>query len=100
MLPHVVRWNTPSASVRYAELLDIAGRGRTSGAEATAGERLAGRLEDLARAGGLPRTLRELGATRDHLSDLAADAASQWTGTFNPRPFDAAAALSLYEDAY
>jgi alcohol dehydrogenase len=100
MLPHVVRWNAPSAGVRYAELLDIAGRGRASGAEATAGERLAGRLEDLARAGGLPRTLRELGATSDHLSDLAADAASQWTGTFNPRPFDAAAALSLYKDAY
>jgi alcohol dehydrogenase len=100
MLPHVVRWNAPSAGVRYAELLDIAERGRRSGAEAAAGERLASRLEDLARAGSLPRTLRELGASSDHLPDLAADAASQWTGTFNPRPFDAASALSLYNDAY
>jgi hypothetical protein len=31
---------------------------------------------------------------------LASDAATQWTGTFNPRPFDAAAALALYERAY
>jgi len=53
----------------------------------------------LARAGGLPATLRELGVPRDGLSVLAADAATQWTGTFNPRPFDAAAALTLYERA-
>jgi alcohol dehydrogenase len=100
MLAHVVRWNAPSVGGRYAELLDVAepGQGRANGV--TAGERLASRLEDLARAGGLPRTLRELGASSDHLPDLAADAASQWTGTYNPRPFDAAAALSLYKSAY
>ena len=64
------------------------------------GERLAERLEELARAGGLPATLRELGVPRDDLPALAADAATQWTGTFNPRPFDAAAALALYERAF
>ena len=85
---------------RYAELLDIAEPGRATGNESAAGERLASRLADLARAGGLPRTLHELGASSDDLGDLAVDAASQWTGTFNPRPFDAAAALSLYKDAY
>jgi alcohol dehydrogenase len=100
MLPHIVRWNAPSVGSRYAELLDIADPRRAIGSDAAAGERLAVRLEDLARAGGLPRTLRELGASSDHLPDLAADAASQWTGTFNPRPFDAAAALSLYKDAF
>jgi hypothetical protein len=31
---------------------------------------------------------------------LAADAATQWTGACNPRPFDATAALELYERAY
>jgi alcohol dehydrogenase class IV len=34
------------------------------------------------------------------LPTLAAEAATQWTGTFNPRPFDAAAALEIYERAY
>jgi alcohol dehydrogenase len=100
MLPHVVRWNAPSVGGRYAELLDIAEPGRASGNESDAGERLANRLADLARAGGLPRTLRELGASSDDLGELAADAAAQWTGAFNPRPFEAAAALSLYKDAY
>ena len=100
MLPHVVRWNAASVDGRYAELLDIAAPGRARGEAAGAGERLASRLETLARVGGLPRTLRELGASSNHLNDLATDAASQWTGTFNPRPFDAAAALSLYREAY
>ena len=30
---------------------------------------------------------------------LAADAATQWTGTFNPRPFGVAEAQALYERA-
>jgi alcohol dehydrogenase len=96
MLPHVVRWNGELVAKRYAELL------RASGHEegADAGARLADRLDDLARAGALPRSLRELGVTRDALEGLAADAATQWTGTCNPRPFDAAAALRLYEQAF
>ena len=34
------------------------------------------------------------------LASLSADAATQWTGTCNPRPFDAQAALALYERAF
>jgi alcohol dehydrogenase len=96
MLPHVVRWNAEHVGERYAELLRVSGR---DGGDAP-GDRLAGRLEELARAGGLPATLGELGVPRGGLSVLASDAATQWTGTFNPRPFDAAAALALYERAY
>ncbi len=50
--------------------------------------------------GGLPATLRELACRETTCPALARDAAKQWTGTFNPRPFDAAAALHLYERAY
>jgi len=85
MLPHVVRWNAEVVAARYEELLP--------------GKDLAARLDQLARAAGLPRTLTELGVARAELPALAADAATQWTGTFNPRPFDAAAALALYERA-
>jgi alcohol dehydrogenase len=84
MLPHVVGWNAEAVGDRYAEL-------RAD---------LPGVLERLARAGGLPATLREVGASGEHLPALAADAATQWTGTFNPRPFDEAAALTLYQNAY
>ena len=102
MLPHVVRWNASSVGDRYAELLAW-GQSQipaASVAPVEAGKRLAARLEDLARAGGLPVTLRELGVFGHDLPALAEDAASQWTGAFNPRTFDAAAALTLYEDAW
>jgi alcohol dehydrogenase len=87
MLAHVVRWNTEVAGARYAEL-------------AGSGAALADRLDALARAGQLPRTLREIGVVESDLPALAADAATQWTGTFNPRPFGAEAALELYTTAW
>jgi alcohol dehydrogenase len=96
MLPHVVRWNGEQVADRYADLLRASGR--EPGPVPAA--RLADRLDELARTGELPRTLRQLGVERDDIPALAADAATQWTGTFNPRPFDAAAALALYERAY
>ena len=34
------------------------------------------------------------------LPELAELAAQQWTGTFNPRPFDAAGALEIYRAAF
>lgn len=96
MLPHLVRWNAGYVGDRYRDLLRIAGR---DGGDKPA-ERLAARLEELARAGNLPAALRELGVLREDFPALAADAATQWTGTFNPRPFDAASALALYQQAY
>lgn len=97
MLPHVVRWNAEAVGDRYDALLSDVGAERRTGSP---GDDLAAHLASLAHDGRLPATLRDLGATHDDLLALAADAATQWTGTFNPRPFDAAAALSLYERAY
>jgi len=91
-----VRWNAQEVGDRYADLLRVAGK-----ADAGApGERLAARLEELAYAGGLAGSLDTLGVPREDLPALAADAATQWTGANNPRPFDAGAALELYERAY
>jgi len=96
MLPHVVRWNSVVVGERYGELLAISGHP----VGVNPGDVLAARLERLARAADLPATLSEIGARRDDLGALAADAATQWTGTFNPRTFDAAAALELYKRAF
>jgi alcohol dehydrogenase len=96
MLPHVVRWNAEVVGERYAELLRVAG----CDPGAKPGDMLAMRLDSLARAGGLPRSLTDVGVERSRLPVLAEDASKQWTGTFNPRPFDAAAAAALYEMAY
>jgi alcohol dehydrogenase len=96
MLPHVVRWNGETVGARYSDLLRAAG----SSAPGDPGTLLADKLDAMASAAGLPRTLQELGVERDALGDLAADAATQWTGANNPRPFDAAAARALYEHAW
>jgi alcohol dehydrogenase len=91
-LAAVVRWNEPLAAERYKELSAIAG-GRTV-------EDLIERLEQLAIAGGLPRRLSEIGVPSEDLSSLSEDAARQWTGTFNPRPFDLSGAVELYQSAF
>jgi alcohol dehydrogenase len=84
LLAHVVRWNAPAAGWRYSQLSPT----------------LPERLEELARAAGLPARVREVGAAERDLPLLAEEAGKQWTGRFNPRPFDAAAALEVYRCAY
>jgi alcohol dehydrogenase len=94
MLPHVVRWNAEVVGPLYAELLDATDRA------ATAGDRLAAELEEVAAACGFPPTLKAAGIAEDALPALAEGAAAQWTGGFNPRPLTAAAALALYRRAW
>lgn len=96
MLPHVVRWNGPVVGTRYAELLQTAGINFVQ----SASEALAIRLEQLIEAGNLPQKLSSAGIKRQDLPLLADDAATQWTGKFNPRPFGASEALEVYEWAF
>jgi alcohol dehydrogenase len=84
VLRHVVRWNRPAAGRRYDEL-------GVKGIE--------DHLYRIAAAAGLPLSLREAGIGEEALPRLAEDAATQWTGKFNPRPFDAAGALEIYQMA-
>ena len=81
LLKHVVRWN---GNPLYEELHP----------------QLAVRLDELARAGGVPLRLSEMKVPRQDIAVLAADAAAQWTGNFNPRPFDANGAREIYECAF
>jgi len=94
LLPHVVRWNGPVVSHRYADLL---GPDRRSLDPAGA---LAQRLEEMTSAAGLRLTLRDAGVTAEAIPELAGLAAQQWTGTFNPRPFDASGAEQIYRAAF
>jgi alcohol dehydrogenase len=85
VLASAVQWNREVAEARYQELYP--------------GD-LAARLKDLAARAELPSSLSEMHVPEQALPRLAEDAASQWTGRFNPRPFDAAAALEIYRAAY
>lgn len=84
MLDHVVAWNAAFANERYRQLHAD----------------LVRRLDELAVEASLSRSLRDAGVPREVLPELADDASKQWTGKFNPRPFDKAAALEIYEWAY
>ena len=97
LLPHVVRWNAGAALDQYAALI---GSPRRRAREEDAAETLALRLEALALAGGLAMKLSDRGVEERALPELAAQAAGQWTGTFNPRPFDAQGAMEIYRAAF
>ncbi|MDQ5844685.1 MAG: iron-containing alcohol dehydrogenase [Acidobacteriota bacterium] len=99
LLPSVVRWNGPVSSQRYAELLNLSDVSDSSVGDEPA-EMLAQRLEQLAAMGGLRGSLSTEGVPADDLPMLAAEAAKQWTGTFNPRPFDIKGAMEVYQWAF
>lgn len=85
LLAHVVRWNWSAAAPLYADL---------------DGPDLPARLAEMAAAAGLPTRLRDLGVPAEALPALAEEAAAQWTGRFNPRTFEAAGALEIYQAGY
>ena len=87
VLPQVVDWNgeVGSSGARYRELYN--------------GD-LPGRLRELGEKAGFAPNLREAGIPEEALPRLAEEAAKQWSGKFNPRPFNAAAALEIYQAAY
>lgn len=98
MLPHVLRYNQAVVGDRYSEL--AAEAGLCSKGEPRAGELLAQHVATLVERAGLPTRLADCEVDRTLLPDLAAEAAQQWTGRFNPRPVDVPALRQLYEGAW
>lgn len=98
MLPHVIRFNGVVVDSLYADLV------AATEVELPAAETAAGRLSEfvlqqLALAG-LQTNLRGCGVSADRLPELAEQALTQWTGTFNPRPLTTATLEFLYREAY
>ena len=89
MLPHVLAFNARVAGEAYAGLAATTGRGS-----------LQEQLDELLRVAALPRRIRDCVPQAVDLELLAAEAATQWTATFNPRPVTAHALQGLYEAAY
>lgn len=99
-LPTVIRFNGEKFSSSYAELIRASeGEPNMPKLDATP-ESLAQFVTRLVGKAGLSTRLSEQGVEREKLSKLAAEAAQQWTGTFNPRDVDAATLESLYEAAF
>ena len=99
LLPSVVRWNERAVADRYATLLKLSSVADKE-PELSPTEALARRLETLSALGSLNGDLSGIGIPKKDLADLAAGAAEQWTGTFNPRPFNKEGAMEVYSCAY
>jgi len=98
MLPHVVRFNGKQCDSWYRELL--ATTANEPNCPTGGATELADFLQQVAIAAGLPAKLQECGVDRTRLSQLADDAAEQWTASFNPVPVSSNDLLQLYERAY
>ena len=102
MLPHVIRRNAAGsveARDAYAELARATGTGdRAADADAQVAALLE-RLQAVLDGAGISRTLSAAGIDPSKVPDLAAEAARQWTATFNPVPMDTAAFEALYAAA-
>lgn len=85
MLPGVVRFNSHAVNALYQELHPSA---------------LHERVSELRAAAGLPERLRDFEIQPEDLPQLAAEAAEEWTGTFNPRQVSKVELLELYEATY
>ncbi len=100
MLPTVVRYNAvdSAAAMLYAELAVHAGLCAPGNIDAAVGA-LARRLDELLAIAGLPKDLAASGVTAAAIAALADNAATQWTGSFNPRPVKAPEFAALYRSA-
>jgi alcohol dehydrogenase len=97
MLPHVVRFNAEWVGGLYGEL--AADARLCDHDDPQAGALLAAHLAALAARAGLPVRLADCGIERLAIPRMAAEAAQQWTGQFNPRPVDEQSLRQLYEGA-
>ncbi len=100
MLPHVIRFNGEAFPDWYHELSDSLNGINGFPSFDRGPDGLATFISSLVQAAELPQLLSECDISRQSLPKLAADAAKQWTGTFNPREVGAAELLSLYERAF
>ncbi len=97
LLPHVVRYNSAVVGRLYGDLAEDAGL--CDRRDPDAGRRLADHLRWLIQRADLPTSLESIITDPALLPVLAREAAGQWTGTFNPRPVDAASLEELYRCA-
>lgn len=98
LLPHVVRYNSEIVGNLYGQL--AAEIGLCSADDVRAGHLLADRIAEYVSLAGLPTNLQSCHVDHSQLSQLASEAAEQWTGKFNPRSVAVADFEELYRCAF
>src|SRR6186997_1241799 len=85
MLPHVIRFNAAAVEHQYFDMLTASQNGSPLPKLAGGVSGLADFVSAMLGGAGLATTLRPLGVDPLKLPHMAAQAAKQWTATFNPR---------------
>ena len=100
MLPAVIRFNAtlPEAAAIYADLAMAAGIAGPHVPQSIALAWLIEAVTGALRTAGIPTSLTAAGVDPNAIPDLAAEAARQWTATFNPRSITAADFEALYRE--
>jgi len=101
MLPAVVRFNArdPEVAPLYHQLAVQGGLIEAGAMNGTpVGEKIARFLRSYQQDAGLPRSLSGIEVSDGDIELLAADAARQWTGTFNPRAVTEREYAELYRE--
>lgn len=100
LLPYVMSWNRPSCEASFAEIGHALGLPQEGSAAARADAAIEAVAELLAGIG-IPRTLAELGLSRDHLDEVSRLAlTAERLIKNNPRPIDAAGMRRLVTAAF
>lgn len=99
MLPHVIRHNARHCDHWYRELIESSGVVGPVATHESAGNALAAFVAQNGQRAGLASRLGVCGVARDDIPRLAADAAKQWTGKYNPVPLTQAEFQAIYETA-
>jgi alcohol dehydrogenase len=100
MLPHVIRFNGEKHAVWYRELLEASCDDNGMPRPGSGPDGLADFVTSLVEKAGLATRLPDRNVEEAKLPDLAAAAATQWTGTFNPREVGESELLGLYRQAF
>jgi alcohol dehydrogenase len=100
MLPHVIRHNGREVEPWYRELLQSSGLNGPLPDKESAADALAAFVARVSRQAGLAGTLTECGVERNRIRQLAAAAAQQWTGKYNPVQLTETDFERLYETAF
>ena len=102
MLPHVVRWNAEAVGELYRDLVITVGWNDADTTLESAAFQLADGFTELLRIADMPVSVSQAVDTEIDetvINMLAAEAAQQWTGTFNPRTMDVPSFAALYRNA-
>jgi alcohol dehydrogenase len=104
MLPHVVEFNGQAFGHQYRDLLGPTAVETELDSDPSelksSAQLLAQQITHWLNTAGLHTTLSQLGVEHKRLPELAAAAAQQWTGIFNPRSVNRENLLAIYEQAF